>query len=60
MLTKIIRFLPGSVAALVGFVVLKMLTWLPVILQLLMFLSVYLFVAAMLDKALKQYGRGKG
>jgi hypothetical protein len=60
MLTTIIRFFPGSVAALAGFVVLKMLTWLPVVLQLLMFLLAYLFVAVMLDKALKQYGRGKG
>lgn len=54
--STIIRFLPGSLAALVAFITLKLLAWLPVILQLLVFLLVYLVMAVFLDRALRQYG----
>ncbi|MEN8131492.1 MAG: hypothetical protein ABFS45_15130 [Pseudomonadota bacterium] len=52
----IIRFLPGSLAALAAFITLKLLAWLPVVLQLLVFLLAYLVVAAFLDRAFRQYG----
>ncbi|MCP4409753.1 MAG: hypothetical protein GY807_18820 [Gammaproteobacteria bacterium] len=54
--STIIRFLPGSLSALVAFITLKLLAWLPVVLQLLVFLLVYLVMAVFLDRALRQYG----
>ena len=59
MFSSLIRLLPGLLAALVGFIVLKAMAWLSVSLQLLLFLATYLFVAVLIDRALRQYGERK-
>lgn len=56
MLSSIIRFLPGLLAALAGFIVLKAMAWISVSLQLLLFVVVYLLIAVLIDRALRKYG----
>jgi hypothetical protein len=55
-----VKFVPGFAAAIGAFVVLKLVTWLPVILQFLVFLGAYGFLAVAVDKSLKRYGDGQG
>ena len=56
MFSSLIRFLPGLLAALAGFIVLKAMAWLSVSLQLLLFITAYILVAVLIDRALRQYG----
>ena len=53
-----LKFLPGFAAAIVAFLGLKLVGWLPWLLQFLVFLGIYGFVAIALDRAMKNYGDG--
>ena len=55
-----LRFVPGFAAAIGAFVVLSLVGWLPSLLQFLVFLGVYGFLAVTVDKSLKRYGGGNG
>ena len=57
MISSIIRFLPGLIAAIVGFIVLKAIAWMSVSLQFLLFLAVYLLVAVLIDQSFRKYGK---
>ena len=59
MFSSLIRFLPGLLAALVGFIVLKAMAWLSVSMQLLLFIAAYILVVVLIDRALRQYGERK-
>lgn len=54
--TSVIRFLPGLLAALAGFLLLKAMAWIPLSVQLLLFLAVYFLVTVIIDRALRKYG----
>jgi membrane protein implicated in regulation of membrane protease activity len=54
-----LRFVPGFAAAIGAFLALNLVTWLPFLLQFLVFLGTYGFLAVAVDKSLKRYGDGK-
>ena len=54
-----LKFVPGAIAAIVAFVLLKLTAWLPLLLQFLVFLLAYGFVAVTVDRAMMNYNDGK-
>jgi hypothetical protein len=55
-----IKYVPGFVAAIIAFVVLKLVSWLNSTgLQAFLFLAAYVVVAVGLDKGMKRYGAHK-
>jgi len=54
---SLLTHVPGLTGALAGFVALKLLAWMGVGYQLLVFLLTYLIVSVLVDQAMRRYGR---